>query len=196
MATLGLAGTGYGIRYEFGIFFQEIKEGRQVEHPDEWLRYGNPWEIARPEDVVPVQFAGRVDEYLENGKFRARWVPAQSLMGVPFDTPIAGYGNGVVNTLRLWRERASMEFDLAVFNDGDYRKAVEEKSMSESISKVLYPNDHSQEGKILRLKQQYFFVACSIHDIVLKYKRTHASFDAFASYFAASPSRMNAWPAS
>ncbi|MEO7092287.1 MAG: glycogen/starch/alpha-glucan family phosphorylase, partial [Polyangiales bacterium] len=184
MATLGLPGMGYGIRYEFGIFYQEIKDGRQIEHPDEWLRYGNPWEITRPDDVCPVGFGGHVDEFMEHGKFRARWVPAQKLLGIPFDTPIAGYGNNTVNTLRLWRARASEEFDLAVFNDGDYRKAVEEKSMSESISKVLYPNDQSQEGKILRLKQQYFFVCCSIHDIVLKYLKTHQTFDAFADKVA------------
>ena len=184
MATMGLAGMGYGIRYEFGIFFQEIRDGRQVEHPDEWLRYGNPWEITRPEDMVPVGFGGHVDEFMEHGKFRARWVPAQRLLGIPFDNPIAGFGNNTVNTLRLWRARASEEFDLAVFNDGDYRKAVEEKSISESISKVLYPNDHSQEGKILRLKQQYFFVCCSIHDIVLKYLKTHSSFDQFADKVA------------
>ncbi|GAC1539133.1 MAG: glycogen/starch/alpha-glucan phosphorylase [Polyangiales bacterium] len=184
MATLGIAGMGYGIRYEFGIFHQEIKDGRQVEHPDEWLRYGTPWEIARPEDVVPVGFGGRVDEFVDGGRFRARWVPAQTMLGVPFDTPIAGYGNDVVNTLRLCRARAGSEFDRAVFNDGDYRKAVEEKSMSESISKVLYPNDQSQEGKILRLKQQYFFVCCSIHDIVLKYLKAHSSFDQFADKVA------------
>ncbi len=184
MATLGIAGTGYGIRYEFGIFHQEIKDGRQIEHPDEWLRYGNPWEITRPEDMVTVGFGGRVDEFSDHGKFHARWIPSSKLLGVPFDTPIAGYGNDTVNTLRLWRARASEEFDLTVFNDGDYRKAVEEKSMSESISKVLYPNDHSQEGKILRLKQQYFFVCCSIHDIVLKYLRTHTNFDAFADKVA------------
>jgi glycogen phosphorylase len=184
MATLGYAGMGYGIRYEFGIFHQDIKDGRQVERPDEWLRYGNPWEVSRPESVVPVGFGGHVDEFHDGGRFRVRWTPAQRVLGIPFDTPIAGFRSNTVNTLRLWRARASEEFDLAVFNDGDYRKAVEEKSISESISKVLYPNDHSQEGKTLRLKQQYFFVCCAIHDIVLQYLRAHPNFDQFAEKVA------------
>jgi starch phosphorylase len=184
MATLGIAGYGYGIRYEFGIFHQEIKDGRQVEHPDEWLKFGNPWEIERPESTVPVYFGGTVHEILEHGKHRVRWIPDHAVIGVPFDTPVAGFGNNTVNTLRLWRARASSEFDLGVFNDGDYRKAVEEKAISESISKVLYPTDHSQEGKMLRLKQQYFFVRCAIHDIVLKYLKTHTNFDAFADKVA------------
>ncbi len=184
MATLGIAGYGYGIRYEFGIFHQEIKDGRQVEHPDEWLKYGNPWEIERPEATVPVYFGGQVQELVEGGRLRARWVPESAIIGVPFDTPVAGFGNNTVNTLRLWRARASSEFDLGVFNDGDYRKAVEDKTTSESISKVLYPNDHSQEGKTLRLKQQYFFVRCAIHDIVDKYLKTHRTFDKFADKVA------------
>ncbi len=184
MATLGIAGYGYGIRYEFGIFHQEIKEGRQVEHPDEWLKYGNPWEIERPEATVPVYFGGHVQEIMEGGRLRARWTPESAIIGVPFDTPVAGFGNNTVNTLRLWRARASSEFDLGVFNDGDYRKSVEEKTASESISKVLYPNDHSQEGKTLRLKQQYFFVRCAIHDIVDKYLKTHKNFDQFANKVA------------
>jgi starch phosphorylase len=184
MASLGIAGYGYGIRYEFGIFHQEIKDGRQVEHPDEWLKYGNPWELERPEATVPVYFGGHVQEIMVGGRLRARWVPDNAIIGVPFDTPIAGFGNNTVNTLRLWRARASSEFDLGVFNDGDYRRAVEEKTASESISKVLYPNDHSQEGKTLRLKQQYFFVRCAIHDIVEKYLKTHKTFDHFASKVA------------
>ncbi len=180
MATLGYAGMGHGIRYEFGIFHQEIKDGRQVEHPDEWLKYGFPWEIARPEESVTVGFGGHVDEWTDkSGRLRARWTPATQVIGVPHDTPIVGYGNDTVLTLRLWRARASEEFDLAVFNDGDYRKAVEEKAISESISKVLYPNDQSMEGKVLRLKQQYFFSACAIHDIVVKYLRDHVGFDEF-----------------
>jgi starch phosphorylase len=184
MATLGIAGYGYGIRYEFGIFHQEIKDGRQVEHPDEWLKYGNPWEIERPEATVPVYFGGHVQEIMEGGRLRARWTPESAIIGVPFDTPVAGFGNNTVNTLRLWRARASSEFDLGVFNDGDYRKSVEEKTASESISKVLYPNDHSQEGKTLRLKQQYFFVRCAIHDIVDKYLKTHKNFDQFTNKVA------------
>jgi len=180
MATLGYAGMGHGIRYEFGIFHQEIKDGRQIEHPDEWLRYGFPWEITRPEEAVSVGFGGTVDEHVDRtGRLRVRWTPATQVIGVPHDTPVIGYGNDTVLSLRLWRARASEEFDLAVFNDGDYRKAVEEKAISESISKVLYPNDQSLEGKILRLKQQYFFSACAIHDIVLRYLRDHVTFEEF-----------------
>ncbi len=180
MATLGYAGMGHGIRYEFGIFHQEIKNGKQIEHPDEWLRYGFPWEIARPEEAVTVGFGGTITEQKDrHGRLRARWTPATQVIGVPHDTPVIGFRNETVLSLRLWRARASEEFDLAVFNDGDYRKAVEEKAISESISKVLYPNDHSMEGKILRLKQQYFFSACAVHDIVLRYLRDHVTFDEF-----------------
>lgn len=180
MATLELPGYGYGIRYEFGIFRQEVVDGWQIEHPDDWLRFGAPWEIARPEYTVEVHFGGRVETSSEDGGYRPRWVDTKSVLGVPFDYPIAGYGNHTVNTLRLWAARASQEFDLRVFNEGDYRRAVEEKALSESISKVLYPRDDSEAGKELRLKQQYFFVACSIHDILRRYKKTHESFDAFA----------------
>ncbi|MBI2392140.1 MAG: glycogen/starch/alpha-glucan phosphorylase [Deltaproteobacteria bacterium] len=180
MATLGYAGMGHGIRYEFGIFHQEIKDGRQLEQPDEWLRYGFPWEIVRPDEAVTVGFGGHVDEFTDrHGRLRVRWTPATQVIGVPHDTPVVGYGNDSVLSLRLWRARASEEFDLQVFNDGDYRKAVEEKAISESISKVLYPNDQSFEGKVLRLKQQYFFSACAIHDIVLRYLSDHVSFDEF-----------------
>ncbi len=180
LATLAMPAMGQGIRYEFGIFHQEIREGRQIEQPDEWLQFGNPWEIARIEDAVTVGFGGTIEERPDkNGRLIARWTPSHQVVGVPYDTPIVGYGNDTVNTLRLWRARASEEFDLAVFNDGDYRKAVEEKAISESISKVLYPNDHSYEGKVLRLKQQYFFCRCAIHDIVLRYLRNNVTFDEF-----------------
>ena len=181
MATLGYAGYGYGIRYEFGIFEQELKGGWQVEHPDEWLKFGNPWEFMRPEYSVSVGFGGRVEEGIDDkGEHVAKWVPAQHVLGVPFDTPIAGFRNDTVNTLRLWQARAGNEFDLKVFNDGDYVRAVEDKNASEVISKVLYPNDHNQAGRDLRLKQEYFFVACAIADIVRRYKKTHKTFDAFA----------------
>ncbi|MBL8717461.1 MAG: glycogen/starch/alpha-glucan phosphorylase [Myxococcales bacterium] len=180
LATLAMPAMGQGIRYEFGIFHQEIRDGRQIEQPDEWLQFGNPWEIARIEDAVTVGFGGTIEERPDkNGRLIARWTPSHQVVGVPYDTPIVGYGNDTVNTLRLWRARASEEFDLAVFNDGDYRKAVEEKAISESISKVLYPNDHSYEGKVLRLKQQYFFCRCAIHDIVLRYLRNNVTFDEF-----------------
>jgi starch phosphorylase len=173
MATLGYAGYGYGIRYEFGIFEQELKGGWQIEHPDEWLKFGNPWEFMRPEYSVKVGFGGRVEEGIDaKGEHFAKWIPTQHVLGVPFDTPIAGFRNDTVNTLRLWQARADNEFDLKVFNDGDYVRAVEDKNASEVISKVLYPNDHNQAGRDLRLKQEYFFVACAIADIVRRFKKT------------------------
>ncbi len=171
---------GYGIRYEFGIFTQDLVDGYQVERADEWLKFGNPWEIVRPEKAVPVRFFGRVEHYQgADGKPASRWVGGKTVVGVPYDTPIAGYGNNTVNTLRLWQARASEEFDLKLFNAGDYERSVVEKNDSEVISKVLYPNDAFQAGKELRLKQQYFFVACSIADIVRRYLKTHSDFREF-----------------
>ncbi|HET7755077.1 MAG TPA: glycogen/starch/alpha-glucan phosphorylase [Anaeromyxobacteraceae bacterium] len=179
LATLSIPAYGYGIRYEFGIFDQEIRNGYQIERPEEWLRFGNAWEIPRPEYVVPVGFYGRTEQSFDSaGRLRVSWIDARHVLGMPYDVPIAGYRNGTVNTLRLWRARASEEFDLADFNRGDYFAAVEEKNISENISKVLYPNDLTVMGKELRLQQQYFFVACSIHDIVTRYLKTHDSFDA------------------
>lgn len=180
MATLGLPAFGYGIRYEFGIFRQAIRNGYQVEKPDEWLRFGNPWEFERPEHMVRVRFGGRTERYYDDqGHQRVRWVDTNDIIGTPYDTPIIGFGRNNVNTLRLWSARASEEFDLEVFNAGDYEKAVYDKTHSETISKVLYPNDSVQVGRELRLRQQYFFVACSIADIVRRYLRAHASFDLF-----------------
>jgi starch phosphorylase len=180
LATLELPGMGYGIRYEFGIFRQEIEDGWQVEQPDEWLRVGNPWEIKRPEYTVSVPFGGHVEHWYDgNGRLRVQWFDSYRILGVPHDTPVAGYCNHTVHTLRLWAAQASEQFDLAVFNDGDYRRAVESKALDESISKVLYPKDSSPEGRELRLKQQYFFVCCSIHDIIRRYQRVHHRFDAF-----------------
>ena len=184
MATLGLPGSGYGIRYEFGIFDQGIRDGRQVERADAWLRYGCPWELVRHEYTVPVRFGGREEALEDNDGYWPRWVGGQTVMGVPYDVPIPGLGTDHVNTLRLWSARASREFDLKVFNDGDYRRAVEEKALSESISKVLYPKDDSLQGRELRLKQQYFFVACSIADIIRRYRKTHDDFGAFADKVA------------
>ncbi len=185
MATLGLPAMGYGIRYEFGIFEQHIEKGWQVEHPEEWLRFGNPWEIERPENMVRVRFGGFVQDTVDDrGNYRARWRGGNVVLGVPYDTPIAGYGCTHVNTLRLWRARASEEFDLQQFNEGDYEKAVFDKNASETISKVLYPNDSVSAGKELRLKQQYFFVACSLHDLVRRYLKQHRGFDDFPSKVA------------
>jgi starch phosphorylase len=185
MATLQLPAYGYGIRYEFGIFDQEIRNGWQVERPEEWLRFGCAWEIPRPEAVVPIQLYGRTEHYRDpHGRLRVRWVDSRHVLGMPYDIPIAGYGTGTVNTLRLWRARASQELDLADFNAGDYLRAVEEKDLSENISKVLYPNDLTVMGKELRLQQQYFFVACSIHDIVNRHLKVHEGFGQFADKVA------------
>lgn len=176
LATLALPGVGYGLRYEFGIFHQDIRDGIQVERPDEWLRFGNPWEIARPEYAFEVKFGGRTERTSDG---RVRWVGAAGVLGVPYDTPIAGHQNDTVNTMRLWRARATEEFDLDDFNAGDYVRAVEDKNATENISKVLYPTDHTLQGKELRLKQQYFFVSCSVQDIVRRYLYTHVGFAQF-----------------
>src|SRR5438270_3651210 len=185
LATLDIPGYGYGIRYEFGMFDQEIKEGWQVEKPDEWLRLGNPWEMARPEYGVPVRFGGFVEEHGDDhGRFKVRWNGGEQVVGMPYDTPIAGYGCNTVNTLRLWRARASTDFDLRYFNEGDYEKAVLDKNRSETISKVLYPSDLKMFGKELRLKQQYFFVACSLHDIVRRHLVANKSLEDFADKVA------------
>ncbi len=185
MATLQLPAYGYGIRYEFGIFDQEIRNGYQIERPEEWLRFGCAWEIPRPEAQVPIQLYGRTEHFRdEAGRPRVRWVDGRKVMGMPYDVPVAGYGQGNVNTLRLWRARASKEIDLANFNAGDYLRAVEEKDLSENISKVLYPNDLTVMGKELRLQQQYFFVACSIHDIVTRHLKVHDGFGDFTAKVA------------
>jgi starch phosphorylase len=181
MATLGLPGIGYGIRYEFGIFTLDIIGGHQVERADEWLKFGSPWEIVRPEKAVAVRFYGQVEHHHSaHGRPVARWVGGKTVLGVPYDVPVAGFGTNTVNTLRLWQARASAELDLKVFNDGDYERSVVEKNESEVISKVLYPNDKFAHGKELRLRQQYFFVACSIADIVRRYLKTHTDFGDFA----------------
>jgi starch phosphorylase len=180
LATLEIPAMGYGIRYEFGIFDQEIRNLQQVELPENWLRYGTPWEIPHPEVIFTVHFYGRVKQTrLPSGILKSEWVDTSDVVGIPHDIPIAGYGNNTVNTLRLWSARASNEFDLNYFQHGDYLKAVEEKNISENISKVLYPSDEFYEGRELRLKQQYFFVSCSIKDIIRRYLVNHDSFDAF-----------------
>ncbi|MFO0592128.1 MAG: glycogen/starch/alpha-glucan phosphorylase [Polyangiaceae bacterium] len=185
IATLGMPGYGYGIRYEFGIFEQAIRNGAQVERADEWLRFGNPWEIERPEYSVPVRFGGHTEMRHEGqGKYQVVWHPGERIVGVPFDTPIAGYNTPHVNSLRLWAARAHEEFDFDLFNAGDYVRAVQAKNDSEVVSKVLYPNDNFEAGRELRLRQEYFFVACSIYDIVWRYKKTHPSFDHFSDKVA------------
>jgi len=185
MASLEIPAYGYGIRYEFGIFDQLIRDLRQVESPDVWLKYGCPWEIPRPEYTFTVHFNGRVKEsYLPNGWLKTEWLDTNDVVGIAYDIPIDGYDNNTVNTLRLWSAKASKEFDLEYFQHGDYLKAVEEKNLSENISKVLYPNDEIIQGRELRLKQQYFFVSCSIQDIIRRYLITHKNFDDFPNKVA------------
>lgn len=185
LATLELPAVGYGIRYEYGIFEQRIEEGQQVERRDNWLQYGNPWEMPRHEDVQTVNFYGHVETHrAPDGRVFYDWVDARQVIGVPYDSFIVGHETNTVNTMRLWAARATRDFDLQLFNEGDYLRAVEEKIDTENISKVLYPNDQTDVGKALRLKQQYFFVACSIADIVKHYKRKHAGFQEFAEKIA------------
>jgi len=169
-ATLALPFYGYGIRYEYGIFVQRIQDGFQVEGPDNWLRYGNPWEIPRPDAIFPVRFYGR-SEYVQDGAggYRVRWVDTDDVWAMAYDTPVAGFANGTVNTLRLWSAKASREFDLQSFNAGDYVRSVEGKTRSENISKVLYPKDDQYAGRELRLKQQYFFVSATLQDVLRRF---------------------------
>lgn len=174
MATLSLPTYGYGIRYEYGIFFQRIRNGEQVETPDPWLRYGNPWEIDRPEALYPVNFYGQARPFIdERGHKRYEWVDTQQVMAMAYDIPVPGYGNRTVNNLRLWAAKSTRDFELSYFNHGDYEKAVSDKVHTETISKVLYPNDNVFEGKELRLKQEYFFVSATLQDIIRRYKKTH-----------------------
>ncbi|MGF1570321.1 MAG: glycogen/starch/alpha-glucan phosphorylase [Nodosilinea sp.] len=166
LASLEIASVGYGIRYEFGIFEQDLRDGWQVERTDKWLRYGNPWEVARPEWATEVKFGGHTETYTnDQGRYRTRWVPDREVLGVPYDTPILGYQVSTANTLRLWKAEAIESFDFAVFNQGNYYGAVEDKVVSENLTKVLYPNDEKIAGKQLRLEQQFFFVSCSLQDM-------------------------------
>jgi len=168
MATLGIPASGYGLRYEYGIFKQLIKDGWQIEEPDDWLRFGNPWEKARPEYMLPVNFYGKVEH--ENGK--AKWVDTQVVFAMPYDTPVPGFRNNVVNTLRLWSAKAENHFHLKFFNDGEYIEAVMDRNQAENITRVLYPNDNVFIGKELRLKQQYFLVAATLQDVIRRFKST------------------------
>ena len=174
MATEEIPSLGYGIRYEFGIFDQAIVDGWQVEKTDKWLRFGNPWEIARPEWAMQVKLGGHTEQYTDvDGRLRVRWVPAKVVLGVPYDTPILGFRTCTANTLRLFRAEAPESFDFAVFNRGDYYGAVDQKVRSENLTKVLYPNDEQVQGKALRLEQQYFLVSCSLQDMLRILKVQH-----------------------
>ena len=180
MATLELAATGMGIRYEYGMFNQRIRNGSQEEHPDNWLRLPNPWEIARPGNALRIPFYGVVHTWQdEKGENRHRWAPGDVVVALPYDTPVPGFRNNTVNNLRLWSAKSADDFGLSYFNSGDYMAAVADMEISETISKVLYPNDTSMNGKELRLKQQFFLCSASLQDIIRRWKKTHESFDGF-----------------
>ncbi|HEX6142318.1 MAG TPA: glycogen/starch/alpha-glucan phosphorylase, partial [Geminicoccaceae bacterium] len=179
MATGGLAGYGYGIRYDYGLFRQSFEGGEQVELPDDWLRFGNPWEFERPEVSYPIDFYGQVEHTADpDGTRRAVWHPGQRVIAVAYDTPVVGWQGQTVNTLRLWSARPANAFDLEHFNRGDYMRAVEEQMLSRTISRVLYPNDQTPAGQELRLKQEYFFTSASLQDLLRRYHQHHKGFDA------------------
>ncbi|MFH1310357.1 MAG: glycogen/starch/alpha-glucan phosphorylase [Candidatus Omnitrophota bacterium] len=180
MATLGIPATGYGIRYDYGIFKQKIKNGYQIELPDEWLKLGNPWEFERPEYTIKVKFYGKTIQNIDrNGKFNVDWVDTRNMLAIAFDVPIPGYKNEIVNNLRLWSARSTDEFDFEYFNDGDYIRACESKINSENVSRVLYPRDDLYIGLELRLKQEYFFTSASIQDIMRRFKMHNSNFKVF-----------------
>jgi len=170
ISTLKFPGMGYGLRYDYGVFKQKIIGGGQVEEADHWLKNGYPWEIARPEHTHMVMFEGRLETVTHNGRTETRWLDTKPVLGVPYDLPIVGYGGEVVNTLRLWSAQATDEFDFGDFNRGSYVEAVENKVLAENLTKVLYPNDNVLEGKMLRLRQQYFFISCTIQDILRRFR--------------------------
>ncbi|EDY19714.1 glycogen/starch/alpha-glucan phosphorylase [Chthoniobacter flavus Ellin428] len=180
LATLDLPAVGYGIHYQYGLFKQEFRNGHQVELPDAWLTYGTPWEIVRPEHSTEVQVFGQVENVFDDrGNYVPRWTGGKKILGVPYDIPIPGFGTNTVNFLRLWESRAPEEFDFEAFNRGGYGEAVREKNVSETISKVLYPNDKTESGKELRLVQQYFFVACSLRDIFRRFRKDNEAWEDF-----------------
>jgi starch phosphorylase len=185
LATLGMPGYGYGINYEYGLFKQEINNGYQLEKPDNWLAQGTPWEIARPDESCLIPVYGRIEHGVDRkGVYNPMWMDWKVLIGVPYDMLIAGYGGHTVNFLRLYSARSSRDFDMQIFNDGDYFKAVEQKIASETVSKVLYPSDALVAGQELRLVQEYFLVACAVRDIVRRFQQTHESFREFPAKVA------------
>jgi len=180
LATLEYPAYGYGIRYDYGIFRQKVVDGYQIEEPDNWLKLGNPWEIERPEFEIRIHFYGNVSTSKdEKGKTIYKWTNTKDVYAMPYDTPVPGYDNNTVNTLRLWTAKPTMEFDFQVFDAGHYIEAVEEKNRSENITRVLYPNDNTEQGKILRLKQQYFFVSASLVDIIRRFLKFNKDFKSF-----------------
>ncbi|MFN3322984.1 MAG: glycogen/starch/alpha-glucan phosphorylase [Bryobacteraceae bacterium] len=185
MATLGMPGYGYGINYEYGLFRQEIEGGAQRERPDNWLAYGTPWEVERPEETCLIPLYGHVEHGVDRyGHYNPMWLGWQHLIGVPHDILVPGYGGRTVTFLRLFSARSSREFDMQIFNEGDYFRAVEQKIASETVSKVLYPSDTMEAGQELRLVQEYFLVACAVRDIVRRYRRFHGALTDFASKVA------------
>jgi starch phosphorylase len=185
LATLERPAMAYGVRYEFGVFHQEIRDGWQTEITDKWLHYGNPWEIIKPDIFYYVNWGGRTEHYRdEGGGHRVRWVPDRVVKGTAYDTPIQGYNVNTCNTLRLWSAEAVESFDFQAFNTGDYYKAVNEKLVSETVTKVLYPNDQPEIGKRLRLEQQYFFVSCSLQDLLNLLDLAGVPVERFAQHFA------------
>jgi glycogen phosphorylase len=181
MATLDIPAVGYGIRYEYGIFKQVFEDGYQVEHPDDWAFYGNPWEFPAPDHRQVVGFYGRTEPVdHDQGGLRARWVPAETVRGEPSHMLVPGYGTETVNIIRLWQARAAREsFDLALFNADRYAEAVEAQTRSEHLTKVLYPSDSTEAGRELRLKQQYFLVCCSLRDIIRRFRFRNSNWEAF-----------------
>ena len=185
LATLDMPACGYGINYEYGLFRQEIDNGYQREKPDNWLTQSSPWEVARPDDACYVPVYGRIEHATDRkGAYNPMWMDWKVIVGIPYDMLISGYGGRTVNLLRLYSARSSHDFDMQIFNGGDYFKAVEQKIASETISKVLYPSDSMVEGRELRLIQEYFLVACAVRDIVRKFERSHKTFSRFASRVA------------
>ena len=180
MATVGVPGFGYGIRYEYGMFRQTIVDGNQVEMPDYWLRAGNPWEFPRPEVTYTVHFGGRTVQHGDS----TEWIDTERINAMAYDTVIPGFATTATNTLRLWSARATDEFDLSAFNQGDYRRAVEAKNTSEHVSRLLYPDDSTQAGRELRLRQEYFFVSATMQDLIRRYQRTHTHFGRLAEKVA------------
>ena len=179
-ATLDLPAIGYGIHYQYGLFKQEFRNGHQVELPDAWQHFGTPWEIVRPEHATTIEIYGHVENVFDDrGNYVPRWTGTKKIIGVPYDIPIPGFGTNTVNYLRLWESRASEEFDFEAFNRSGYVEAVREKSITETISKVLYPNDKTEGGKELRLAQQYFFVACSLRDIFRRFRKDNEDWEDF-----------------
>jgi len=183
-ASLALPVIGYGLRYEYGMFNQSIKDGNQIEQPDNWLREGHPWELSAPEHAKRVKFGGYVQSYTDKfGREHRQWMSSQDVLAVPYDVPVPGYKNNIVNTLRLWKSEATDEFNLTEFNAGSYSEAVAQKNLAEQITMVLYPNDSSENGKELRLRQQYFLSSASIQDVVDQWVSQHGeSFSDFADF--------------